>query len=92
MIGYGDAAKIVQKAIIRAGGYDEEHPKDRTLNKAGLKTGNQRESFQRKVARGTEEYDHVIENVGLIPNDKSTEVGEVRNHVVAVAKPLETGD
>ncbi len=92
MIEYEDAAKIVHNAIIRAGGFDEKHPKDRTLNKAGLKTGNQRESFQRKVARGTEEYDHVIENVSLIPNDESTEVDEVRNHVVDVATPLETGD
>ena len=92
MIGYGDAAKIVQKAIVRAGGYDEEHPKDRTLNNAGLKTGNQRESFQRKVARETQEYDHVIENVSLIPNDESTKVDEVRKHVADVAKPLETGD
>jgi hypothetical protein len=92
MIDYEDAAKIVQKAIVRAGGYDEEHPKERTLKNAGLKTGNQRESFQRKVARGTEEYGHKIGNVSLIPNDESTKVNEVRNHIVDVAIPLAEGD
>lgn len=82
MIKYEDAIKIVQKAIIRAGGYNEEHPKERTLNIAGLKTGHQRDSFQRKVARGVGEYKHKIENVSQIPNKASTKLEEVRKYVV----------
>ena len=89
MIEYEDASKIVQKAIIRAGGYNEEHPKERTINKTGLKTGHQRESFQRKTARGVGEYKHKIENVSEIPNEASTKVEEVRKYVVDKAIPLE---
>ena len=89
MIEYEDAVKIVQKAIVRAGSFNEVHPKERTLNSAGLKTTHQRESFQRKVSRGVGEYKHKIENVSGIPNKASTIVEEVRKYVVEKAIPLE---
>jgi hypothetical protein len=88
MLSKTQASKIVQKAIVRAGGFNEIHPPDQTLSKAGLKTGHQRESFQRKMARGVGEHKHKFERVGQVPNKATTEVSTVREYVVNKAVPV----
>jgi len=88
MLNKRDAIEIVQKAIVMAGGYNEEHQENETLNQAGLKSGHQRESFQRKVAVGVGEKGHKIGEVSKIPNHAQTTVAGVREYIVKTAVPI----
>jgi hypothetical protein len=82
------AIKIVQGAIVQSGGFNVDHAGDSTLSRAGLKTKHQRESFQRKTARGVGELHHKIEHVGKIPNQASTQVQTVVKFLVEKAVVL----
>ena len=78
MLSDQEATSIVQNAIVLAGGFNQEHDGATTLNQAGLKTGHQRDSFQRKVAREVGEHAHKVLSVGKVPNKASTTVADVQ--------------